>query len=220
MKHVNFYPLNLQSWPRSQMFYYFTQMAPTGYSITIKMDIKIMRNTLKARNINFFPAYLWLVTKMINRQIEFKVAIKDGTLGYWDTLTPLYATFHDDDKTISLMWTEYSENFAEFYECYLNNQKIYQHNHGLLAQQLQMPPPNSYTVSCVPWIEFDHFAVHSYENKPYYFPSIEAGKFVEYDNTILMPLSITAHHATTDGWHVKEFLNDLQDAMNNPKTWI
>lgn len=58
------------------------------------------------------------------------------------------------------------------------------------------------------------------ENKPYYFPSIEAGKFVEKENRITMPLSITAHHATTDGWHIKTFLEDLQNAMNSPAGWI
>lgn len=220
MKNINFHPLDLQSWPRGQMFYYFTQMAPTGYSLTTQVDVTVMRNMLKRQNIKFFPAYLWLVTKMLNRQIEFKVALKDEILGYWDTLTPLYATFHEDDKTISLMWTEYCESFSEFYKNYLKHQKEYGANHGILAQSHQMPPANSYTVSCLPWIDFNHFAVHSYENKPYYFPSIEAGKFTEKENVITMPLSITAHHATTDGWHIQTFLEDLQNAMNAPEEWI
>lgn len=220
MMSANFHPLDLQSWPRSQMFYYFTQIAPTGYSVTTQFNITVMRDTLKAHNIKFFPAYLWLVTTILNRQIEFKVAVKDEMLGYWDILTPLYATFHDDDKTISLMWTEYCENFSEFYGGYLKNQKLYKNNHGVLAQQPQMPPPNSYTVSCLPWINFNHFAVHSYENKPYYFPSIEAGKFAKQGDVLTMPLSITAHHATTDGWHIKNFLEDLQDAVNHPQKWI
>jgi len=105
------------------------------------------------------------------------------------------------------MWTKYSENFSDFYGL------------GILAQQ-QIPPANSYTVSCLPWIKFDHFAVHSYDNKQYYFPSIEAGKFIQQGNTINMPISITAHHATTDGWHIKLFLEDLQNAMNNPQEWL
>jgi len=219
MMNTTFTTLDLQSWPRGQMFYYFTQIAPVGYSLTAQVDITTMWDTLIKHHLKFFPAYLWLVTKMLNRQIEFKVAVKDEKLGYWDTLAPLYATFHDDDKTISFIWTEYCESFSEFYERYLENKKNYGNNHGILAQP-QMPPANSYTVSCLPWIDFKHFAVHSYENKQYYFPSIEAGKFIKRGNTITMPLSITAHHATTDGWHIKVFLEDLQDAMNCPQNWI
>ena len=41
----------------------------------------------------------WLVIKCLNKQPEFKTAYKDGILGFYDTLTPLYASFHEDDKT-------------------------------------------------------------------------------------------------------------------------
>ncbi len=220
MNDITFTALDLNTWPRGQMFHYFTRMAPTGYSLTTQLDVTVMRKALKSRGIKFFPAYLWLVIKMLNKQVEFKVAINDEVLGYWDSLTPLHAAFHNDDKTISLMWTPYCEDFCEFYERYLDNQRLYGGNHGILSQPHQIPPPNAYTVSCLPWVEFSHFAVHGYENKPYYFPSVEAGKFMERGSSIMMPLSITAHHATTDGWHIKCFLDDLQEAMDEPEEWI
>ena len=205
-----FTPLALQSWKRGQMFYYFSKMAPTGYSLTVKVDVTDMKAALDAKKRRFFPAYLWLVTKTLNGQTEFRIAEKDGQVGYYDYLTPLYASFHDDDKTFSLLWTEFDEDFSAFYEDYLENQRRYGKNRGVLSQPDQLPPPNAYTVSCVPWIAFEHFAVHSYENKPYYFPSVEAGKFVRENGRLLLPLSITCHHAATDGWHVSRFLETLQ----------
>lgn len=217
---AKFNPIELQTWSRGQMFYYFSQMAPTGYSLTVDLDVTIMKTALKERKIKFFPAYLWLTTKMLNRQVEFKTAVVDEIVGYWDTLTPLYATFHDDDKTISLMWTEYDDAFTVFYERYLENNLQYGNNHGILSQPDKLPPANSYTISSLPWVEFKHFAFHSYENKPHYFPTIESGKFIEQNGRIKMPLSITVHHATTDGWHIKTFLDCLQHDMNHPKFWI
>lgn len=210
---MKFTKIDLQNWPRGQMFYYFAKMAPTGYSITVNVDVTNLRKTLKNAGMKFFPAYLWLVTKNLNDQQEFKIAEKDGVPGYYDTLTPLYASFHEDDKTFSLMWTEYSERFAEFYASYLENQKQFGENRGVLANAV--PPENAYTVSCLPWVSFTHFAVHTYENKPYYFPSVEAGKFTEQGESVLMPLSLTCHHATTDGYHVALFLESLQSDMDN-----
>lgn len=189
-----FTDIDLQTWPRAQMFYYFSKMAPTGYSLTVNLDVTKLRNTLKLKGLKFFPAYLWLVTKNLNRQQEFKIAEKDGVLGYYDTLTPFYASFHKDDCTFSLMWTEYIDTFHEFYQ--------------------------AYTVSCVPWIDFTHFAVHSFENKSYYFPSVEAGKFFEESGNVYMPLSITCHHATTDGYHVKCFLESLQKDIKDFKRYL
>ena len=219
-KNNNFNPIDVQTWPRGQMFYYFSKMAPTAYSLTVELDITVIRAILTEQKIKFYPAYLWLVTTMVNKQIEFKVAVKEDVLGYWDELTPLYAVFHEDDKTISLMWTEYEDKFSVFYEKHNANQKEFGENHGVLSQPDRLPPAHSFVVSCVPWIEFKHFSLHSLENKPYYFPSIEAGKFFESNGKVVLPLSITLHHATTDGWHVKKFLDDLQYAMNHPEEWL
>ena len=209
-REPQFTPLDLQTWKRGQMFVYFSRMAPTGYSLTVKIDITTMRAALKGAKRKFFPAYLWLVTKTLNQQQEFRIAERDGQIGYYDYLTPLYASFHEDDQTFSLMWTEFDDCFGSFYDAYIENQGKYGNNHGVLAQPDRLPPPNAYTVSCVPWIAFDHFAVHSYENKPYYFPSVEAGRFSNENGRIMMPLSITCHHAATDGYHVSRFLEALQ----------
>ena len=210
MNPIGFTPLDLQTWPRREQFYYFSKMAPTGYSLTVELDITDWLNILKAASLKFFPAYVWLVTRTLNRQIAFKVAEKEGQIGYYDALTPLYAAFHEEDKTFSLMWTDYDEDFGVFYQAYLADQKRYGHNRGILAKKDQLPPENAYTVSCVPWIAFQAFSVHTYENKPYYFPSVEAGQFYEKAGRRVLPLALTCHHATTDGYHVACFLDTLQ----------
>lgn len=208
-----FTPIDLQTWPRGQMFWYFSQMAPTGWSITVDVDVTGLRTALKAKGYRFFPVYLWLVTKCLNEQIEFKVARKDDIIGYYDTLTPLYASFHEDDKTFSLMWTEFDDDLSVFHQHYCDNQQQYSRNHGVLCQP-GTPPENAYTVSTLPWISFRHFAVHSYENKPYYFPSVETGKIRTERERELLPFSLTCHHATTDGWHVQLFLSRLQQEID------
>ena len=79
---MKFTPIDLQTWPRGQMFYYFSKMAPTGYSMTVNVDVTEMRKTLRDAGLKFFPAYLWLVTKNLNRQnsrLQRKTA-------FWDTM--------------------------------------------------------------------------------------------------------------------------------------
>lgn len=209
-RELVFTPLKLEEWSRGEHFYYFSKMEPTGYSLTVDVDITEMLQVLKRHKLKFYPAYLWLVTKVLNEQIAFKVAERDGVVGYYDVLTPLYAIFHDDDKTFSLMWTAYDDDFALFYRQFLEDREQFGANHGILAKKDCIPPENAYTISAVPWVSFRHFAVHSYQNKSYYFPSVEAGRFGECDGRILLPLSLTFHHAATDGYHVKEFLDTLQ----------
>ena len=211
---MTFTTIDLRTWPRAQVFTYFAKMAPTGYSLTVDMDVTAMRAALKAAGLRFFPAYLWLTTRCLCEQTEFRLAEREGKLGYYDTLTPLYATFHEDDYTFSLMWTPYDEDFRRFHAAYLDNQRHYGGQHGVLAQADRLPPENAYTVSCVPWISFRHFAVHTDMSKPYYFPSVEAGRFEEREGRLMMPLSITCHHAAADGWHVQQFLTSCQEGAD------
>ena len=96
----------------------------------------------------------------------------------------------------------------------VENQEKYGSHHGVPSRP-ELPLENAYTVSCLPWVDFSHFSVHSYEKKDYFFPSVEAGKMEEVGGTRKMPLSLTCHHATTDGWHVSRFLEDLQRDMDD-----
>ena len=210
MTMARFTPIDMNTWPRREHFHYFAHMAPTGYSLTAEVDVTRLRAALKRRELRFYPAYLWLVTHSLNAQEAFRLAEKEGVLGVYDTLTPLYAVFHRDDKTFSMQWTAFDENFAAFYRGWVRDQERYGENHGFLARRDALPPENAYTVSCMPWVSFRHFAVHSYDSKAYYFPSVEAGRFEEWDGRTILPLSITCHHAATDGWHVKGFLEQLQ----------
>lgn len=214
-----FTPIDFNTWLRRELFYYFSKMAPTGYSLTVSLEVTRLRKTVKQAGMKFFPTYLWLVTRCLNEQPEFKCAVKDGQLGYYDTLTPLYATLHPQTHTISLMWTEYCESFPEFHRRYVENQKKYADHHGVLSRP-ELPPENAYTVSCLPWVNFNHFAVHSYEKKDYFFPSIEAGRITAEGDRLVMPLSLTCHHATTDGWHVHRFLERLQERMDKFEKYI
>ena len=69
-------------------------------------------------------------------------------------------------------------------------------------------------------MEFTHFAVHSYQNQPYYFPSVEAGKLFERDGRTWMPLSLTCHHAATDGYHIRRFLDTLEKDVRDFERYL
>lgn len=214
-----FQTIEMNTWPMAQAFYYYTQMAPTTYTINVMMDVTTLRSTLKKKGYKFFPVYLYLVTRAIEKQQELRIAVKDGVLGYWETLTPAYPQFHEDDKTTSLLWTEYDNCFQSFYHAYIDDTQTYGDDHGILTTK-GVPLPNAYIISCIPWFSFNSFSLHNHGIKDYYVPSFEAGGFVENNGKIQMPLSVTVHHATTDGYHLKAFFEELQKTMNKPEEWI
>ena len=43
-----FTPIESSNWPRREMFYYFSKMAPTGYSLMVTVDVTKLREAVKA----------------------------------------------------------------------------------------------------------------------------------------------------------------------------
>lgn len=216
----DFHIIDMETWPRAQTYNYFTKTVSTLiYSINVTIDVTILRNTLKSKGLKFFPTYLYLVTRAIGRHPEFLMAIQNDTLGYWECRTPYYPILHEDDKTITFLWTEYDEDFGAFYKSYISDIEEYGTGHGILSSK-EAPPPNNYIISCIPWFTFNGMSMHLQNAKNYYAPIFEAGGFTETNGVTTMPLSITVNHAAVDGYNIKVFLEELQRTMNYPQEWI
>ena len=110
-----FTPVDWASWPRSQIFWHYTEAAPTAYSMTVSLDVTETRRALRTAGRKFFPAYLWLVTRAIGHQPALRTSEREDAVGYWDTLVPAYPRLCEGDGTTALLWTEYRESFREFY---------------------------------------------------------------------------------------------------------
>ena len=221
MQELNtiFHPIHFETWERRQYFYYFTKMLPTGYSLTVEIDISKTRKATKERGIPFMAAYLYVVSRQLAAQPEMRISTLDDKLGTFDVLHPSYAVFHDDDKTISNMWTEYSPSFTSFLAQYLNDRTLYSNNHGPSAKPIA-PPPNLCMVGMLPWVGFTHYSPVPYQQSNCYFPVIEAGKFFERNGRTLMPISVMAQHAVADGYHTSTLFNEIQAAFLSPEEWI
>jgi chloramphenicol O-acetyltransferase type A len=213
-----FHTIDRNTWSRTPYFYYFTKMLPTGYSLTVEVDITNTYHMVKEAGKKFFPAYLYLASRLIARQQDFRIAEQDGQLGYYEVLHPSYACFHEDDKTMSCLWTEYDPDFEIFYRNYLEDQRQYAGNHGIVAKPDL--PGNNYMVGMVPWMQFTSYSPVPYGGGSNYFPVLQAGKFFDKDGRKMMPFSITVHHAVADGYHVGLFLQRFQDGMLHPEEWM
>lgn len=217
---ADFHAIDMDTWPRAQTYTYFAKMVTTTtYSINVTMDVTTLRRTLKSKGFKFFPTYLYLITRTIESQPAFRIALQDGVLGYWNSLTPYYPVFHDDDKTITFFWTEYDKNFKLFYKRYIADMVQHGKSRGIMSSK-GTPPSNNYIISCVPWFTFNSLSMHLQNATNYYAPIIESGGFTEKDGITTMPLSITVNHATVDGYHIKVFLEELQWTMNHPEEWM
>lgn len=85
-----FTPLDLRAWPRGGNLLLFCpdgahRLFPHGGYGCSAMEVTRLRKTLWAAGLKFYPAYLWLTTRTLNEQPEFKLAEVEGQLGYYQS---------------------------------------------------------------------------------------------------------------------------------------
>ena len=207
---MNYTIVDIENWSRASLFNFYIGKLRVVMSLTVDIDVTHLLDYVHKNGLRFYPAMIWAVSKIANSHDEFKYGWKDDVLVKWDYIFPSYANFNKSDETFTKYPTEYKERLEEFHSLYIADREKYKDARGL-----QKSVPNAFDVSCLPWVKFSHFAVHSFGYKPYYFPSVAAGKFYQKHGRTYMPLSLTCHHATTDGWHIKCFLEDLQQDIEN-----
>lgn len=216
-----FTEIDMKAWERAGTFRFFNITNPTEFSVTCELDVTEFVAAIKEKGYKFFPSFIFAVTKAVNGQKELRTAEENGVLGYYDRLIPSFPVFHEETKTVTNLWIECNEDFSEYYREFDEIMEKYGKDTRRFAARRDLPPPvNTFAISCIPWLNFTHFSTTNLSDKPRFIPSIDSGKYVEKNGRLMMPVSITVHHAVTDGYHVSVFFEDLQKTFDNFKNMI
>ena len=202
-------PIDKEHWHRTEYFEHYFSQIPCTYSMTTKLDIT---NVLK-KDQKLYPAMIYCITKTVNQFEEFRTAINQaGQLGIFDSILPCYTIFHKDTETFSNIWTDYSDRFPQFLEAYEQDLLQFGSVHRFMAKP--NVPENHITISMIPWTTFDGFHLNIQKSYQYLLPIFTMGKYTQYHQQYLLPLSIQVHHAVCDGFHLSRFIQTLQDHVN------
>lgn len=216
---MEFHTIELEHWERKQHFEHYVNNVPCGFSITANIDITAVLTSVKAKSLKFYPAFLHMVSAVVNAHREFRTCYnEDKELGYWVSMNPSYTIFHQDTETFSNIWTQYSDDFGVFYRNVQADMELYADNKDF--QPKPDCPPNSFPVSSIPWSSFTGFNLNIYNNNDFFLPIVTGGKYFEQNNTVQLPVSLQVHHAVVDGYHASRFMNELQQLAAAPETWI
>ncbi|MBV4418454.1 chloramphenicol acetyltransferase [Clostridium tyrobutyricum] len=216
---MDFKKIDMNTWPRREHFNYYINNIKCKYNLTSNIEITNLLFEIKKRNLRFYPSFIYVVSKAINHNMEFRMSYdNEGKLGYWKYTNPVYTLFHEDDKTFSDIWTYYNEDFSIFYADCVKDLETYKDVKGIKAKPNQ--PENFFPVSALPWLSFTGCSNISLNESKMLFPVITFGKYFKQDKKVFIPFSIMVNHAAADGYHTSKLINDIQDYCKNVYEWI
>lgn len=216
---MNFKKIDVENWDRKENYEWFTTRNRCKINMTMQLDITDLVKIIKENKIRCYPTFTYIASKVINKHDEFKMNYdEEENLVVYDVVHPRYPIFHESDKKISILWTEYSEDFKVFYESFINDINTYGEKRSMAAKGKY--PPNCFDMSSLPWSSFTSFDCPPTHDVVWLPPFVMVGKFFENNGKMLLPISISVHHATCDGYHVSRFFSEFQELASNFKKLI
>lgn len=210
---MSYKKINIEQWNRNEHFLHYRHNVQCGFSLTTKLDITVLKTVLTRKHLKLYPVLINLISKTVNSYPESRMAIKDNELILWDYINPSYTIFHQDTETFSELWSEYREDWGSFLREYNQDYQQYKDNLSLSAKPNY--PENHFCISMIPWITFDGFNLNITNVKDYYPPIFTLGKYTQFNDQLLLPISVQVHHATCDGFHIGRMINKLQALCNS-----
>ncbi len=205
--------INQEQWERKEHYEYYTKVLPCSYSVTVQLDVTMLKKRVEQYGDRFYPVFVYCVSRAINGRKEFRMGTDgDGNPGYWDVVHPNFTIFHKDDHTFSDVWTYYTDSFLEFYDGMTKVMETYKDVKGIKARDGQ--PPNFYCISCVPWMSFTGYQTYVAGDRVALFPIITYGKYEERDGKWQMPMTLTISHAAADGYHSSQLFLEIQQIID------
>ena len=203
--------VDINSWDRKNLFKLYTTDLKIVMNMTVDVDVTNAINYCKQKGLKFYPVMIWLVSNVINRNPNFRLAFNEnGELIRWDYVSPSYTDFNKETKKFNKFVTEYDKDLLTFYNRVQKDREKYKNEEGFVPNQ----PKNFYDISVLPWTKYKSLDIHVYNDGLQLFPVVIWGKYELENDKYKMPVTFNAHHSVCDGYNLCAFFKDLQDEID------
>ena len=199
------------TWNRMEYFRHFYDEAPCAVTLCDDIDVTELDAACAECGHVFYHAMLYTVTKIINSREEFRITTVESPddefvmPAVWDVVHPAHNVFHKDSETFTSLFTVWDED----YDVFVSRVQEDLDRARMIKTRAVPCPPNVFEASCLPWRHFTSVGVETegFELSP----MVVWGGFRRIGDRVMMPLSIRAHHAACDGYHLARFLSDVEE---------
>ena len=204
--------INLETWPRREHFRLYNKFDHPHFGMCANVDLTRFYPYIKRHGISFTIATVYIMAKTANEIPEFRYRIRPGVVIEHESVHPS-TTILVKEELFSFCTFTYVENFSLF-----ASQAAKQIARVKANPTLEDGPEKDELLfmTAIPWVSFTSFMHPMHLQPADSVPRFAWGKFYKDGETLKMPLSVQAHHALMDGFHVGQFFEKAQDYLSHP----
>jgi len=213
--------LDLESWPRREVFEFYRNFDKPYFNVCVRLDITkllsyLREHTLPGSKANVSLAYHYFALRVANETEPFRYRLRDGKV----VIHPIIhagTTVLAPHGSFVLAYFDYHVEFAKFI-VEARRAVDQAREDGVFLPRREHDARIHFTT--LPWVAFTSFSHARNWGKEDSVPKIAFGKFTHEHDRALLPFSVEVHHALVDGSDVGRYLSRLEEALAQPEDFI
>lgn len=197
------------SWPRRELFEFFSRMSQPFYSVTFKQDVTRLYQFTKEHRLSFYYALVYLCTQAVNRVENSRYGLENGEVVLYDHRSPSFTDLHPGSGQFHIVTMPCGGTIQDF--CAAAKEKSRAQTTLLSGEDSQ----DLIFFSCLPWVELTALTNERNFNPDDTVPRIAWGKYTQEGGRTLLHLSLELNHRFVDGLHVGRFHEALTSLIES-----
>ncbi len=198
-------PVDPESWPRREIFAFFSGISNPFYAVTFRLDVTALRRYTKERGLSFYHSMIWLCTRALARVEAFSYALREGQLVRLESRRPSFTHLKPGSESFQIVTLPCEESLEDF--CAAAGEKAEKQDFFIdfSGEGIDM-----IFLSCLPWLDLTALTNERDLDPDDAIPRIAWGKYTEENGRLTLGLSVEVNHRFIDGLHIGQFAKELE----------
>ena len=200
--------VDLASWPRRELFEFFSPISDPFYAVSFRLDVTKLRAFTKERGLSFYHSLIWLCTRALERVDAFSYAIAGGQVVRLSGRRPSFTQLPKGSEQFRIVTLPCEGSLEDF--CAAAKEKAEKQDFfiDLAGEGIDM-----IFFSCLPWLDVTGLTNERNLDPDDAVPRIAWGKFVPENGRWMLGMSLEVNHRFIDGLHIGQFAKELEKLM-------
>lgn len=208
MQNGNFQKIDMSSWPRRELYNFFSSVSDPFFSVTFRVDVTRLYDFAKQNGLSFYRSLVFLVTKAINSVEAFRVAVINGELVLLDERRPSFTDMKKGSEVFHIVTMSAGDDLFAFCRDSKAKSDAQQSFIDLSAEGSDL-----LFISSLPWLDVTAVTNERDFDPDDAIPRVTWGKFTECGGRKTLGMSLELNHRFIDGIHIGAFDSALRDLI-------
>lgn len=197
------------SWPRRELFDFFSPMSQPFFSVTFRQDVTRLVQFTRENRLSFYYSLVYLCTQAVNRVEAFRYALRGEDLVLLDRRNPSFTDLKPGAENFHIVTLPLEGDIRAF--CAAARARS-------AAQTSLLDKEDSLDLiyfTCLPWVELTALTNERDFDPDDAVPRIAWGKYAREGDRKVLHISLELNHRFVDGLHAGRFHEGLSALMES-----